>query len=274
MKKLVKKCMCILLALSLFCLPNIKGYAAEPTEKIISISEYDAYISIKNNDNARSQVLVEINLEQELLDRKNLSDEELKTNYGYNNEQITILRNYSGEPLENAPEVRSLLATLSLAVRNLGATSERANFSVYWVWSNVPVGLFTDMIGIYADTTNLESRPITVDYTSTSCSIDYYTRAGQYKTTTYPTVNRNEGPSTRSLKFPMLYSTTTDYAKSGLIYCTVEPAVSGVSMGSVDIYAAYGHNSLANTPTFSLVDLNFQFSNGVYIEASVSNSLL
>lgn len=274
MKKLIKNCICMLLALSMFFLPNIKGYAADSSEKIINVNEYDAYVSMKNDGNACSKRLIEINLEQELIDRKKLSDEELKANYGYDNEQISILRNYNGEPLESVPEVRSLLATLSLTVRNLGTTQERANFSVYWVWSNVPVVLFTDMIGIYADTTNLESRPITVDYTSASCSIDYYTRAGVYKTTTYPTVNIFEGPSTRSLKFPMVYSTSTDYAKSGIIYCSIEPGVSDVLMGSIDIYAAYGHSSFNTTPTFSLVDLNFQFNSSVDIEASVSNSLL
>lgn len=226
----------------------INDSSKEEIKDTFTFNEYDMYVSLKKDNLVYRNIL---NIEQELLNRKNLSDNELKAQFGYDDKQIEILRNYNGRPLELAPETRDLFATLSCTIQNMGSTSTRANFRFYWVWNMAPTILANDMIGIYTHALDNGAEKIGTDYINTSCSIDYYTNAGTYIKTSYVNVNNAYGEETLATTIPM-GDNTGCYAKSGFIYGSIIPEASGGAMVDVRVYASYGHSILSIYPSFTI----------------------
>lgn len=155
--------------------------------KIICFQEkYIKPVLILNEYHLLTSVGYHQSYEQLYLDRAKLSEEELMNHYAYTREQIKILKEYDGSPLEENPQLALASATLSARMYTGGCSQTELNIMVEWSWSNPPLlsgpGI-TDRVCIRWQGTNLSGVPIDlVDNGSTNAIILYY-KNGAYVTT-------------------------------------------------------------------------------------------
>ena len=280
MKKITSNLLVITLLLTFFTNYSLQTYALENKAEnpvIMHTSEYDMYVKMKQEKSASTLSNANaFSIEKDLLKAKELSDRELKEIYGYDDKQISILRNYDGTAIEDSPELRALLsATLSAYITNNGTTSSYSNISYTWTWSDRPFYILTDMIGLVVNASNSQPNggaPINVEYTSCSATIKYYTSGNIYMTQENRTANTHYKGNTNvsALSFPMqksYNSSTSVYAKTGTVTANFKPVVAGVSFGDVKVYGEYGHTVMNISPGFSVsVDgpsLSIEFDTGI-----------
>lgn len=118
-----------------------------------SISEYDVYVDIKTSPKARSMntkekvdFVLEGGVEKELQERGKLSTAELES-MGYNAEDIKVLREYDGTPIEKDVALRSTMARMTTNFNQLKSTDDVQSVKLYWQWNKVPIVTLTDQMG-------------------------------------------------------------------------------------------------------------------------------
>lgn len=73
------------------------------------------------------------------LERAKLDEEVLIKYYGYSKEQVDILKNYDGSPIENNPQLAAASATLSASMSSGTCTTSKLTAYIIWRWSNAPL---------------------------------------------------------------------------------------------------------------------------------------
>lgn len=206
-------------------------------------SEYDLYVSIKNNKNNKNYLnklgitndvidqVLNGSVEKELLHRKTLSDDVL-SNYGYDDNDIRILKNYNGEQLESVPAAAALLGTIYTNLNVPTKTDDVVYVNLKWWWDIAPIIKMTDSIGA-------------TWWANTDANLQLLTDVSQFPskcTVTYV----NTSTSAQTLKRIYAHDITSD----GLIYLIpmgelIQPGVTNIAMkGVLDVSVSTrgGHN--------------------------------
>jgi len=216
-----------------------KGYTKEQIKEMKSINYKDA---LKGKVDQLSK-----------LDDKSLS------NAGYDQEQINMIRNYVG----TEQQMYALSANLALSTYK-GSSSKSSsysqiNFRTDWIWSSVPVWLYTDILavswteGMYV---NLNS---TYTYANYNLYNEWYETYDRTESTTVYS-NLNTGAY---IKFDIGFHNNDIgglYAKTGQFgyYISRNAYVSQIA-----VQAKYGHNELSIQPSVSIpsgLSINFSWS--------------
>lgn len=153
-------------------------------------SEYDVYIDIKKELNEENTPKTYANfiqvsdetkeaikngaVEEALLERQKLSDEELYV-IGYDDEDISLLRKYNGEPIEEATYLSLAMARIYTNLSVPTRTDDIFNFSLKWWWDQMPAIGFTDSIGTSWRTNDPNNTMILNGYKAypTNCKLDF-----------------------------------------------------------------------------------------------------
>ncbi len=168
---------------------------------------------------------------------------EVLQGYGYNDEQIAIMKEYleGSISFEKAASISS--ATLTTYLTATTYTSTLYIITYNWIWSALPIGLDKDAaaLGVYAfDNSNLYCGVALSNYSS---KISYYYTSGTF----YAQENATIVPETTDInsKFDFYKQDSTNtqnvWAKSGYIVIQATPAVPGGSFGAMRARAEYGH---------------------------------
>jgi hypothetical protein len=215
-------------------IPDIEDYAIRDNVICITMSEYDIYVrglqqekaalrkagySSKEIDASRTY-----EAENKVLALGSLSEDKL-SDMGYNKDQIELLKTYNGKPLEEAPQMASALATMSVTITAGSCTTQNITAHLNWEWDSAPaLYAYNDSVAVSFEAYNSDSQKIGVTYNSgyTHSYVTYrnYLTNDHIKTTSTALTSKNtyHGVGTT---FPRLDDTLTGYAKSGSFNCYV-----------------------------------------------------
>lgn len=253
---------------------------AEPAAYSVTTNEYDIYTHSRrlSNKELSNQGMSEthINLiksdaiENELLERASLPASEL-SDMGYSSSQITILKNYNGEPIENKPELRGVFADMTAKFYKEVASSVTLKVRVYWEWSNVPLLAgepIIDLMAIRWQGTNTNGQSINLAfYSATSyANANYYSRSGEYKYSNRLTIVCDSPYDHAYAKVPVGSGDSDQYgayyAKTGNFYVQVMRTGTDYIKEAAFVFA-YGHTVVGVSPSLSLpVSFGIGFSVG------------
>ena len=190
-------------------------------------------------------------VENELLARKELSDVELMSKYGYTYDEILILRGYSGGRLEDHIELAQITGTLTIAKPIVSiATSSRIDMQVTWSWDHCPVATANDVFAMYWDPTfgnqdgnmriNINESSHTVNYNLYGSYVDFDIEIEQ--------VSPN---SAAKSTFSMLDQSTELWAEEGILDLRFDATSGSAALTEIDFIFAYGHTILSISPSVS-----------------------
>ena len=242
----------------------------EPAAYTVTVNEYDVYVDARKTSNEELQTqgmsdaqiaLIKSDaIENELLEKSALSIDEL-SEMGYDNRQISILKNYSGQAIENTPELRGAFADMTAKFYKYSASTSSLAVRVFWEWSNAPAldgDPITDLIVLRWQGTNTAGQPLNVAFNSkgSSANINYFTRAGKFQENRPTTIVCDSPYDHAYAEIPVSsgeYDSTgwTIYAKSGNLYVQVDRTGTN-SIKEAAFVFGYGHTTIVISPSLSL----------------------
>ncbi len=247
---MLKKLFYVLTSLCLlFAIFNCSTYAND-TPNEVQISEYDQLVAEKKElkstrANSYSNEYEKLYLERASLDKKILKE------YGYTDEEIRILKNYKGEPIENYPALSRASATVSAKVRAYKGECSPEKMKIYvdWSWSKIPLlcgpGI-TDRVAIRWKGVDVNGHALEVAHVSSSATISYF----------HNNKKVNERKVTSTLKdvycaaeTPVLMDNGHGTALKGTQQITLEKT-GRYKIGEVGIQFVYGHATLTGGISF------------------------
>ena len=294
---MMKKILSVSLSLALVFALSIQAFAAsngpdiptEPAAYTVTVNEYDVYVAARNTSNedlqtrgmSESQIdLIKSDaIENELLEKSALSVDEL-SEMGYDNNQIAILKNYEGQSIENAPELRGIFADMTAKFYKSSASTSSLRIRVFWEWSNAPVlagDLITDLVAIRWQGTNTAGQPINIAFNSSrsSANLNYYNRSGEYRFNRSINVICDSPYDHAYAKVPISSGEyevgSSIYAKSGNFYVQVDRTGTN-SIKEAAFVFAYGHTVIVISPSLSLppsFGIGFSFGTETMVEKAI-----
>lgn len=225
-------------------------------------NEYDYIVKVRNANKQEIELMdlsekeIEyINstaIENELLYRASLSVEELRDHYCYSAEAISILKAYDGTPLENAPEMRIVMASFYAALGQIVGNETRIGVTYVWEWSTEPICAYTDGVtvsweGTYENGLNNNMR---FDIHTSFANVDYYLTTGEEETVQLSKNCFSSDAYTNgvAVKFPCLktFNGLNYWAKSGaaFIYADLVNQENGPMLAALDVCGKYAHASM------------------------------
>lgn len=242
----------------------------EPAAYTVTVNEYDVYVDARKTSNEELQTqgmsdaqiaLIKSDaIENELLEKSALSMDEL-SEMGYDNRQISILKNYSGQAIENTPELRGVFADMTAKFYKYSASTSSLAVRVFWEWSNAPAlagDPITDLIVLRWQGTNTAGQPLNVAFNSkgSSANINYFTRSGKFQENLPTTIVCDSPYDHAYAEIPVSsgeYDSTgwTIYAKSGNLYVQVDRTGTD-SIKEAAFVFGYGHTTIVISPSLSL----------------------
>lgn len=222
-------------------------------------NEYDYIVKIREvekqnptwiglSDEGRAYVTSNA-IETELLERAALSQEELQNHYCYSEEAISILKAYDGTALENAPEMRAVMACISTTLKQTVLSETQIGVVYTWEWNTKPVCTYTDGVTIAWDGTyecGLDNN-LRFDIHSSSVSIHYYLASNEKEIVQLDKRDFSSDAYTNGVTVQFSYMESlheSDYwAKSGeaVIYTTLVNQENGPALYGLDVYGKYIH---------------------------------
>lgn len=217
--------------------------------------------------------------EKELLYRAALSESLLKNYYNYTNQEIALLRKYEGQPLENYPEARSLLGTLTAKFTRIsGSCSGKRIGAIYsWEWTRLPGVRKSDIVavtwkGVYQKGVSNEIR---FDDSRSRAAVSYKVSdtSGNVRTfsKSYTSFASNDYYLGAGVKFNMrLRKTSNSYiytAFKGKMYIYGDVVNTRYPLIEASLHAEYGHAT-------SLSSISVSFPLGLGISFSGPTSIL
>lgn len=292
MKKYLKKFVAVILTTTLAFSLGMPAFAEEvnlseedlneSNATIVTMTnEYDAILELKNmpvtmmQENGYSEEEIEaiksFSIEEALLERAQYSEEELR-NWGYDDNQITLLKNYDGSPLEDNPQMRAAMATMSGQLSEVNSSSNKITAKFDWTWSNRPVlsgNAVNDLVTCGFMATSVGSSPHTVTANQVSCLIHYYTDDGtEIGSSTYA-IGYIDPHAHVEARFPMAkrFNNIEGWAKKGTLRVGAVEEAPANQLYSVTFVFGYGHSSVGVEPDIS-VSLNPKLLGGVGLNFS------
>ena len=185
-----KRFLCLLTSLIMLLSLNVNTFANEKNDGyVVEINEYDEYNKSRAMTNTdlykigySKEYVEEVKsnyIENELLKRSKLSVQELKEKYGYDENQINIIKNYDGQAIEEQPQLRVLFATMTVSIYKYIADNTQVAFIASWDWSSMPFVNGKDLIAVRWQGTNSNGQSINLvlNKSKSYCNIYYYNLA-------------------------------------------------------------------------------------------------
>ncbi|MBE6993509.1 MAG: hypothetical protein E7423_02530 [Ruminococcaceae bacterium] len=264
--KTVKRFLTLFIVMSLtFAFPihaKSESIKIEREKITFEASEYDAIIQGRTElskqllERGYSQKDIEAMIdrtpERELLQRSQLTSNELATLYHYTSDQIETLKKYDGSPLEKNPQLRKIMASLSGAVYCMYASSSKIIARFNWQWSSTPqLSAYTDVVAMTWEGNNSQGYNIVTQFKSNDSDATvayYYTGSGVYCNSDHPSFNVLNANHHAVVPVLRLKSPGPVLAESGSVTLAVGPNTS---------------NNLSNVTfgfSFGMVTSSAQFS--------------
>ena len=238
-------------------------------------NEYDVFMKLQNTSKKvlkqmgyttnEVEKIKELSIEEMLLERAKLSEEELISK-GYSREEIGLLKNYDGSPIANSPEMRGVFADITGTVKKIGFSKSTAKAQFAWEWSKEPVLSGTPVTEVVTCNflgINTNNQTCVVTNTLKSCSVKYYNGTMQLPSdeagpAPKPTVTKQY--SQVSVKFPMgkVYGGGSYWAKKGTFTVEVSEQAVVNKLHTTAFLFCYGHPTLKVTAPEIEVSLSFK----------------
>lgn len=265
MKNTIYKFICYLCALALLIsmTPGLITHAAaaEVNTGDVVISEYEYITAIRTMSkeklinskltNEEIELIKSDVIEKELLARKEKSDAELMAHYGYDQNEIAILRSYTGERLENNPELAAITGTLTIAKPTvLAATSSRIGVRITWSWDQRPAVCANDVFAVYWSPTFGSSNGnmrINISDSSYTLTFNVY-NAGYDISGSFTQVSPN---SAAKAQFSMIDQSGDGWAECGSATLYFDATSGSAALTEMDFIFAYGHTVISVSPSVS-----------------------
>ena len=262
MMHIVKRVVSIICALVIFVsFSSISTQAAAPNTQDVIVSEYDYIVLVRTMapDELESlslkseqiQAMRSNSPELELLNRKEKTDAELSQVYGYNKNEISLLRTYHGENLESNPSLAALTGTLTISQITVAlATSARVDMKVVWEWDHCPLVVAKDVLAIcWSPTFGSSNGNMRLNITKSSHTVTYKVgSSGSYtETSKFTSVSLN---SSAKVEFQM-EGPRDAWASKGLATLYFEAASGSAALTEMDMIFAYGHTVVSTSPSVS-----------------------
>ena len=235
--------------------------SASDIDDEVVFSEYEFITSIRAMSNSELdavalseseiQMIRSNAIENEILSRKQLSDAVLAEKYGYTYEDISVLRAYEGERLEDNVELAAITGTLTIAKPTvLTATTARIGVQVVWSWDHCPVVCATDVFAIYWDPTfGSQSGNMRIDISSSSHVVRYnvYDTYVNYEWD----ITQVSPNSAAKSEFGMEDRSGEGWAAKGTLKLYFSATSGSAALTEIDFIFAYGHTVLSVSPSVS-----------------------
>lgn len=265
------------MSITAFATNNGPDIPTEPPAYSVTINEYDVYVQARklSNKELSSQGMSETYIdliksnaiEDRLLELAALPANKL-SEMGYTNNEITILKNYDGEPIENNPELRQVFSDMSMDFYPQVSSSVTLKLRIYWKWTrNGPVLVGTtikDIAAVRWKGTNTAGNPYNLAFypTTSSADINYYTTSGTFRfVESFPIVCDDPYAHAYVTVPTALY--TDCVAKSGNLYIQLMRTGTDYIKEAAFIFG-YGHTVISITPSVSFPDsFNLEFGFGM-----------
>lgn len=260
MKKLLA--MIMTCAMTLSCLTSF-AFASEPqgvqehTPMLLAeqtSNEYDMYVEMK--DDSGDAIIDGQKVEDILMQRASLPKDVLEDEYGYSDNQIQILKEYDGTPIEENPQLRGIFANVDGYLYLMEQSNDSVTVRFYWTWDGAPLlhGVaITDVVTcawIGVDSSNGDHALRLVEEDSI-CEVDYYHNDDYIYREEVELDDTNPDLSTEA-KFALGSPQAGVYAKVGYMDVTVEEPVNVNDLEYSTFVFAYGHMTMTVNPSFSV----------------------
>lgn len=289
MKKLLALTLSVIMLLTISLPVSAAELSTDPYSYTVTINEYDVYVATRTASTSelaeagistrQADLIKSDAIENELLRLSALSTSELAS-LGYTKDQISILQNYDGERIENAPELRGIFADMTAKFSKVSASTSALTIKVEWTWSNAPAlagDAIVDMVAMRWQGTNTAGAPINVAFNSagSSCSVKYYSRDGVYQYSKSATVvcdsPYDHAYANISMSAGEGDADGTYYAKSGTLKIKVERTGTNSIQEAAFVFG-YGHTTIVISPSLSLpasFGIGFSFGTETMVEQAV-----
>lgn len=203
----------------------------------------------------------------EHVEQLNQLEDDVLLHHGYTLDQISDIRNFTGDEAQMARIGATLTISTSTVQFNYDGNYSRGILAYTWKWNGVPEFKLYDMVSVSWNDWVVENNRSVVDY--------FYVSSGQAYGS-FPATFTQDGNGTEGAahKFVMQMENVLCYAKSGSGSFSVRSDVHAAK----DFYyfIAYGHSRLTGNISFSVgvggADASISFSMGVVTEASHSGN--
>lgn len=282
MKSVRKIILLMLVLIVAFCQTGITQAEEKNEKETYQLSEYDYYVSVRKLSFDQAEKTFEISkhdyetiisIENKIVELAAMSDRELYER-GMSYTQIDTLRKYNGSKLEDNPQLRSVLATLSVSLIKVSSSSSAVTVRANWSWNSKPL-----MISVhYYETAafrwkayNSAGAQVTASYNTSGsyCYVTYYNgNTAQTTQRKYITTGNVNSYVYSQFTTDVIVGNTECWAKTG--YMVVK--VTGSYLSKVDFGFGYNHG-ISSTPATITLDSNlgFNYSNGYEMaEQSIS----
>lgn len=277
-KRLVAALVAAMMVASMMVTPAFAIDLAEVTtnEKttpwLASTTEYDMLLQIKEekkqlenalplsvSENVEQQEeyieeLKSFNPEEAILIRASIPEEQLQI-MGYTNEQIAILKEYDGSPIEENPQLRAVLGKLWATILKLDYSKNSAAARFSWKWTNQPIitGVFSDIVscawrGVGRDN---QEETMTIDLNNSTCNVKYVSEDGSLSDK-YVTYDINDKDPQRNAEVKFRLTDSGRWAESGYFDVYIEEEATVNNMDTSLFIFAYGHTNFTVSPSISV----------------------
>jgi len=211
-------------------------------------------------------------IEEKLLELASIPAQELSAR-GYSDKQISLLKIYNGEPINENSPFRGIFADLTVTPKNLSASPSSIKISYSWNWSNAPAltgTAITESIGLGFSGTNSQSSPMNVKITSSSINVQYYYNGTRYDDVNSYDIKISDATSFVKCNFPagiqhedrdgLFYA----FAMKGTLTATFSPVASGNNLHAVTTIFGYDHiavgDGISTSISGGILGFGFNFS--------------
>lgn len=253
---------------------------------IVAVSEYEYITEIQDMSeteltsmgltNGEIEYLKDFDIEEELLRRKEQTNEVLRNAYGYSDEQIAILREYTGDSIEDNPELCALLAELTFSIPSvIRASATEVAVNIQWSWSSKPLLILPSMSDTIAvmwqGTYGSDSGNIRMNTSSSYWMANYLIETNTitnhmevyHFSTTAPTASAK-------VSYPTNYGSGY-FAMNGLMSLYFDTTEGSADLTSFDLLIVYGRSTVVGTASISIESgFDYTLSVGTSEEAVVS----
>lgn len=237
------------------------------------MNEYDHIVAIRNASEKEISLMgvssedaeyIKSNaIESELMYRASLPEEELRNAYCYTDEDIRILKAYDGSRLEDVPEMRTVMATLSAGIGELVKSGTRVGVIYTWTWDSMPNVLYKGCAALAWDGTyrNGLTNNMSFDASKSFCNLHYRHGDATQSMGTIKSFESNNLYRGAGVTFSM--GTTAKWVKGGALYMYMNLVnqTDGPLLYQLSAHAEYAYYSISISPGISFPDvLSISFS--------------
>lgn len=249
-------------AMTLSCLNSV-AFASEPqgAQEYAPVllseqtsSEYDMYVEMK--EDSGDAIINDQKVEDILMQRASLPKDVLKDEYGYSDDQIQILKEYDGTPIEENPQLRGIFANVDGYLYLMEQSNDSVTVRFYWRWDTSPLlagAAIRDVVTcawIGVDSGN-DDHALRLVEEDSICEVDYYYK-DEYRYREEIELDDTNPDQSTEAKFTVGSSQSDVYAKVGYMDVTVKEPVNVKDLQYSTFVFAYGHTTLTLNPSFSV----------------------